>query len=409
MINKLCLLLLISIQPAIAQQQQQAALPAIPKDGFYNIVLTPDIVAACTDKRLADVRIYEGIPKPMLDAMSEVPYILRQESKGYDRQSFREFPMLENKQVIKGTSTLVFSNEAGLKLDHFEIIVKNTWVKKKISISGSDDKKNWYALTNEKYFNPETATTDSSGTVLIGTIDIPVTAYRYYRLLINDSATAPLNFIKLGLYDIITEEANYLPIPSPVITTGPTIKLQFGAAYLINKIAFTVTTPALYHRQVTLCTLNGNHFIPVQQFTLITGQPTQVVLDNGVKGKEFYLVVENDDNRPLQISAVNAWQANVYLTAYLEKGKSYIIKAGDTTLQLPRYDLSYFTDSLSGNIPVLHAGKLTQSASPGKVPEVITTFFRNMYWIWGGIVGITILIGILVSLMFREMERKKKQ
>jgi hypothetical protein len=388
MINNLrwCLLFLAGIQPAIAQQQ--AALPAITNNGFYNIALTPDIVAASTGNHFSDVRIYEG--------MAEVPYLLREESNTYD---FRAFQILENKQVIRGTSTLLFSNETGLKLDHFEIIVKNTRVKKKISISGSNDKKTWYAVTEEEYFNPETATTDSSGTALISTIHIPVTDYHYYRLLINDSTTAPLNFIKLGRYNIISREVSYLPIPSPKLIKN---KLQFDASYLINKLSFTITAPALYHRQATLSTASG----PVQQFTLVSGQPAEVVLDNAVKGNEFYLFIDNEDNPPLQISTINAWQANVYLTAYLEKGKTYILKVGDSTLSIPKYDLSYFTDTVKADIPVLHAGKLTRNIN---APEIVYTFFKNRYWIWAGIIGINILLGTLAFFMFREMERKKKQ
>jgi hypothetical protein len=422
MINNLrhwCLIvwLLAGVQPALAQDHvQQAPLPAIKTTGFYNVILTPEIVAGSTGKRFSDVRIYEGVKdNPVLDAMEEVPYLLRQESGGYDHNSFREFQILENKQVPRGNSILLFSNEG--KLDHFEMIVKNTWVRKKINISGSNDRKKWYAVTEEGYFNPETAATDSSGTALISTIHIPATDYRFYRLLINDSATAPLNFIKLGQYNIVSGEARYLPVPAPKLIVNnadkqTVLQLQFAAAYLVNKLSFTITAPALYHRQATLNiaikTSKGVNYIPQQQFTLSSGQPAEVVLDNAVKGKMLYLFIENEDNPALKIDSIHAWQANIYLTAYLEEGKSYILKIGDTTLLPPKYDLSYFTDSLGAAIPSLHTGKLTKSLTPGLVPPVFSGMFRNRYWIWAAMIAISTLIGTLAYLMIRELDKKKK-
>jgi hypothetical protein len=407
MINKILMVmgLLSGLTPLSAQRfVQQAALPAIDTSRLYNIILTPEIIAGSTGLGLPDIRIYEN--------GSEVPYLLQQESDDYDLSSFREFEILENTQVVNGISTLLFRNTG--KLDHFELIVKNAWVTKQLSISGSNDRNKWYAVTEDLSLDLNTASPDKSGTTLTKTIQIPTTDYQYYRLLINDSAAAPLNIIKLGRYNIIPVEASYLSVPAPALIklkeVSPrqtALKIQFSGAYIIRKLSFNISAPALYHRQATLCTASGNTYIPQQQFTLTSNQPVQVVLNNPVKEKNLYLFIDNENNPPLQIAAVKAWQANTYLISYLEKGKAYILKVGDTSLQTPTYDLSYFVDKLD-HVSYLHAGKLVRASTPEQAPAIISTIFKSKIWIWAGIAGINLLIGFLVFKLIKDMQQQKR-
>jgi hypothetical protein len=59
------------------------------------------------------------------------------------------------------------------------------------------------------------------------------------------------------------------------------------------------------------------------------------------------VIVQNEDNPPLQLKTVNAWQQQQYLLAYLEPHESYSLTFGDTSLESPIYDLRYFKDSMA--------------------------------------------------------------
>jgi hypothetical protein len=409
MINKILMVmgLLTGFIPVSAQRfTQQAALPAIDSSRVYNIILTPKITGASKSAELSDIRIYEG--------KTEIPYVIQQEQNNdIDfKKKFVKFDILENKQTPNGISTLIFHNPQSLKLDHFDMYIRNTWVRKQISISGSDDRKKWYAVT-ENFWLDLHGQFDSGINRLIQTVQIPLTDYKYYCLSINDSATKPINIFEIGLYNLIAKEASYIPVPSPSLTKlkeitpkQTVLKLEFSEAYSIHKLTFDITSPNLYHRSATLSTARGNTYIPQQQFTLTSGQPVQIILNNAIKEKTLYLFIENKDNPPLQITDIKAWQLNTYLTAYLEKGKSYMLKTGDSSLQMPEYDFNYYNSLV--NIPTLTPGILRITATQEKSVIITPSIFKSKIWIWAGIAGINLLIGLLVFKLIKDMQKQKR-
>lgn len=390
--------LLTGVLPVSAQRK--AALPDIPASGFYNITLTPEVIAASKGNDLADIRIFQG-------AM-EVPYVLRKETDGFDPSSFKGFEVVENKQVPGGVSTFTFRNT--LRLEHFELLIKNSWVQKQFTLRGSNDNKTWYALTQSALLDLAAASPDSSGTALIKTIYLPPVNYTYLQMLINDSADAPLNILGVGQYAVVPKTASYLPLPAPVITThqiksqhSTRVILDFKNTYIIDKLSFNITAPAFYHRELVLRQPDN-----YQQFTLSSDQPAQLLPETPLRTSRLELHIENGNNPPLEITAVTAFQANTYLTTYLEKGKQYSLEIGDSTLSSPDYDLSYFTANLGGNIPSLTSGKLSECKSTGTVVTT-GTVFNTKVWVWVGIAGIIVLIGFLAFRMINDMQKDNKK
>jgi hypothetical protein len=401
--------LLIGFMPVSAQHfSQQAKLPAIDSSRIYNVIVTPEITGASKSPTLSDIRIYDG--------ETQIPYVLQQDEYDIDfSKKLINFDILENKQTPNGMSTLIFHNKQSLQLDHFDMLIKNTWVKKQISISGSDDRKKWYAVTENFWLELNGSGLDTGRNRFIKTVQIPLTDYKYYCLSINDSTTKPLNIFEIILYNPIPGENTYAPVPSPSLIklkeTAPKqsiFGLKFSGAYSINKIAFDIASPTLYHRSATLCTLGREGYIPLQQLTLASNQPTQIILNSAIKEKALYLIIENEDNPPLQITAIKAWQLNTYLITYLEKGKSYMLKTGDMLLDKPVYDFSYGKGYNNQMPPTLHAGKLFEIPTPEKPAVTTPTLFRSNIWIWAGIAGINILIGFLVFKLIKDMQKQKR-
>ncbi len=174
----------------------QAVIHKVDRSGFYNILLDPALMAHSEAPDYADFRIYQ-------DKKTEVPYLLRTAPIHYDIAAVRSFPVVENKQVANGTSSFIFSNETGNPINYVTLMIKNSWVKKHMNVTGSNDLKQWYGLVPEFVFDPANPQ-----------ILLPSTDYKYLRLLINDSASAPLNITGAGQYYSEVKQTSQLAVPS---------------------------------------------------------------------------------------------------------------------------------------------------------------------------------------------------
>lgn len=412
------LLLLLAAGAANAQNPPrytwQAALPSVPATGFYHIMVTPAIAARVNGR--ADFRILEG--------NKEVPYLLQEQVGGYTTAGFEPFEIADNIQVAGKQSTIVFHNANHYTLDHFEMVLKNARVIKTMRISGSDDKKNWYGVTDAFVFDPASAVPDASGTIVVKTIDIPSSKYTWYQLVINDSTSAPVFIEKIGRYKSDSRATEYTAVPAPVMSTPEAAKyprethlhLKFDQPYLINKLSFNITAPALYRRRVEIVAMDSSestigkppvvHSIRLGEFNLSADQPAQVVLGNGGNYKELVLIVYNDDNPPLQFGAVNAWQQTIWLTANLQQGTAYVIKGGDAALLPPVYDLAYFKDSVPASIPVIQPEAPVNIAVAAMADNKNSslTVFGSKWWIWAALIAIAVFLVFIATKMLKEMQ-----
>lgn len=365
----------------------QAVFENVPGNGFYNILLDPKLLANSEAPGYTDIRIYQ-------DKKSAVPYLFQKEILKYDIDSLRSFTVIENKPVTNGTSSFIFSNETGKPIDYVTLFIKNTWMQQSMTVTGSNDMKEWYGLVPKFSFDPSRPQ-----------INLPHTDYKYIRLLMDDSSQAPLNITGAGQY--YNEQRSTSPLSvfvSGMTVTNAnkvtTIQLAFNKKYVIDNLSFIITAPALYKRQAWV---NG------ESFTLASGQANEIALQNEVKTDTLVIRIENQDNPPLTIENVNAWQIPRYLTAYLEAGKSYQILIGNPTLTAPDYDLSYFADSLKKELPriVVDNESVKPISKPASVAEQGFTLFTSKVWIWLAIIGIIALLGFMALRMLRDMQEKK--
>lgn len=415
--NKYWLILLVLGAGRVSAQQPvftwQASLPPAAQSGFYHIALTPAVAAKLNNSVVPNFRIYQ--------AEKEVPYLLQEQVGGYDVASFEPFDVTDNVRLAGKSSTIVFHNVKGYTLDHFEMVFKNARVIKTMRISGSNDKKNWYGVTDTFVFDPASAVPDSSSTTLVKTIGIPSSNYTWYQLIINDSTSAPVFIEKIGRYRTNSHAMEYTPVPAPKVSVPAgsyphetRLQLNFDQPYLINKLSFNITTPALYRRRAVLMVetkvSDGKKTVvqplDIASFELSSDQPAQVVLTNPGNYSQLFLIVQNDDNPPLQFGGVNAWQQTIWLTANLQQGQSYVLKGGDVHLPAPVYDLAYFKDSVPANIPVI------EPMSPVNIAGAVTeqpsvTVFKSKWWIWLAIIAIGVLLAFFAFKMLKEMQGKK--
>jgi hypothetical protein len=114
----------------------QADIPTVASSGIRNILLNPLLLSKSQAAGYSDFRIYQN-------KKTEVPYLLRKQESHFDIPAVKSFPVIENKQVPNGNSSFIISNETGKSIDHFTLMIKNSWVKKYMNITGSNDLKQW--------------------------------------------------------------------------------------------------------------------------------------------------------------------------------------------------------------------------------------------------------------------------
>ncbi|MBB5439295.1 hypothetical protein HDC92_002982 [Pedobacter sp. AK017] len=190
------------------------------------------------------------------------------------------------------------------------------------------------------------------------------------------------------------------------------VEINFDKAYQIDKLRLTVDGFKFYRREAWLAKKNGDirqkgnqdPYQLMDSFIILSGKTTIIELKGANRYKTLYLIIENEDNLPLTVKKIEAYQQNMHLTAYLEKDKTYILKTGAQDMSFPRYDLSYFNDSISNGVPFIKVGNFSQNKAEVKKA---TTFFNSKAWIWAALTALIGILGYLSYKMIREMQNKK--
>jgi hypothetical protein len=104
------------------------------------------------------------------------------------------------------------------------------------------------------------------------------------------------------------------------------------------------------------------------------------------------------------IKNIKAYQKNIELITYLEKDKRFVIKAGQQNLLLPRYDLSYFNDSISNTVPFISVSGLKKNPDQEQIRDSAPI---KKSWMWTAIGLLILFLGYLSYYMVKDMQRKK--
>lgn len=406
MIKKwISVIILCSSLNAFGQQDfsWEAKLPVPDTTGYYHIAITPAVSARAYRAGNWDLRIFSGT--------KEVPYVLNQDFlKDNNTNSFKAFgmPLLEVKPNV--ATTVIFEQGMQKSLSEFGLRYTNTTVRKKIVLTASNDKVTWYALREPFLLDPASAVL--IGTLREETISIPTSSFRYYKLVINDSASAPLQINCVGYRSIpqLFPTHTEVPVVTWKLLPGKDRKedkylIDLHDSYPVSHLIVKVKAPVMYHRNAKLTAPVQSFERTLSEFTLSSEVPgLKVILPSQQTYDSIYLTIPNGDNPPLELEEVTVWQHTYYLIAYLEKGKEYALKGGDVRLSIPKYDVEHFKEvyaSLAQHMIQPEAPVLKMKP----VAEASATFFNSKWWVWAGIGFIIVLLGFVVIRMMRDLKK----
>jgi hypothetical protein len=386
------------------QWAAEAPLPAVTDSAFYSIPLPPSITGL-VENDFKNLRIID-------EAGREVPYLMWLEMEKTTEPQFIEYILQKSQR--KGCCTiLTWANNDKDNLDKIYLEVKQAETIKNATMVGSDDGETWYALKDSFTLG---GASNSGSTTRMDVVDFALSNYALYRIVINDSTSAPLNVVKAGYYKITANYGSYVEVPIESMKSADSVKdrstwltIRFDTTHSVDKIDFEIAGPSFYKREATLFekeaydTKKGKveYLSPIYRFDIISTHRASLATPR--RKEELYVQIMNENNQPLQVKSLKAWQRRRYVKSWLEPGHTYKIAIGGDSLKHPVYDIGFFSDRVSAELRELQPGEVKLLIKP-VVASATPTYFTNRNIVWVAIILVVAVLGTMSVRMIREKE-----
>lgn len=405
MTKRICLLLsglMLSIAGQAQSFRLQASVNPVQQSGFQRILLPPDVVGHL-NANLTDIRLYDS-------QRQETPYLLIREQPT-SKVPFTDYELVSKQLRPNVSTTLVIRNQTKRPINVLELAIKNTNVRKKAQLSGSSDAKSWYGIDDDIWISPSQ---NSTTTTQMKHISFPLSDYTYYKLTINDSLSTPLNILRIGYYHPVVSSGAYTAISNLSFAQRDSsdrhsyIRLTPSKGTRFDKLTIFVKATTPFRRQASIGQFRtrklkrgriDHWFKVIRTFDLSLADSNEVDLP-GIKANDLFIVIANDDNPPLVIRDVRAYQLTTYLLANLTAGQSYQLHFSADNMASPIYDLTPFKPITPVNQPVINIGTLQPIDSNHEQPG---SFFSDSRIIWPALGLVLLLLGVMSYRMLREM------
>lgn len=380
----------------------QAPVDTVQHSGYHRILLPPDVVGQL-NANLTDIRLYDSQRK-------EVPYVLiRQQPK--QASSFADYSIVSKQSRPNVATTLIIRNQVKSRITSLSLVLKNTNVGKKAQLSGSSDAQNWYAIDDAIWLGPSQNPINTTETKQIS---FPLSDYEYYRLVVNDSVSTPLNILRVGHYTQQAVAGAYSTIPNLSFSQRDSsdkstyIHLIRSTDARFDKLTISIKAFTPFRRLAEIGQFHTrkskrgrtNRWFEVIRSVELSSTDSNVVYLPGLKAKDLYVVIANDDSPPLVIQDVRAYQLTTYLLASLTAGQRYQLHFSSDNVVAPIYDQTPFKTVNPSNQPVVSVGNLQSNS------EQTTSFFTDSRIIWPALGLVLLVLGVLSYRMLREMGKE---
>ena len=376
------------------------------KDQWHKIELPVEIFSKIKPD-FSDIRII-GLTKE--NDTLEVPYIINEGSEKVSAKKM-DFSLLNQSKNENGFFyTYELTNESTINQLTLDFSEKNfDW---RVSLQGSQNQDEWFSILEDyRVLAIDNELTRFSFTKLI----FPNSRYRYYRLHIDTKNKPNLISTTLSMNDTIQGKFRLYEKTKTLVSEEKALKqtiidIDLQLPVPVSMLTFFIKDTIDYFRPITIKYLqdstksqDGWNYIysTLQAGTLNSFEKNKFHLNNIVL-KKIKLIIENDDNRPLQIDSVRI-EGNVYsLEARFDKPAKYFLLYGNTDASKPKYDITRFTEKIPSSLTLVETGDEEMKNKIGiseKAP-----LFENKMWLW---LIMTITIIILGWFSFKMMQEKK--
>ena len=372
----------------------QAQLDTVTESGFYNITLSPGVLAKCKNEA-DDIRIKD-------DGNNDAPYILYTETARPNEETFTEFPL----SYSENRTAVIINNILPNSLDKLFLLIKNSEAQRLAILSGSNDAVHWFVIKENIILQNEY---DAGNDAFVQSVSFPPSSYKYFRISMPGKNILPLNIVKAGVYRSSFSGIVYDALPPAAVVQKDSsdkrsyVYISFDDNYVIDKLSLRLSG-AKYYRRKTIVYEKNTINSPLSEDTLSSAKPAGIEFH--VKTNRLLVVIDNKDNTPLTVESAAAFQLHTSLTAYLDAGKSYALYFGDSTASAPSYDLQYFNDSIGSNIHSLAVKAITKANA--LAPANAKKNDAGKWLLWGVIIAVLLLLLYFSFRMIKDISHKTK-
>jgi hypothetical protein len=421
---KTIFVLSISFVHANAQNfKSKAKVNAVKNSGYYKIKLGSAITANAQNQ-FTDLRLFD-------DDGLEVPYLLKKDNLNTSSNSFSNFEYTQVKNE-NGQQIITVQNPNNLELNNLEIRMANADADRLVKISGSTNNTDWYVVKDKFYF---TNSGKDNASEIYRVLEFPTTTYAYYKIEIKNKNNDPLNIKSIGQSKLSSVENNLQLVSEFKYTIKDSsdkntyIFCTNAPANCIDKLSFKIPAPDMYLRTCTFYkneqnNTNDDAYIsasvarkkmydrnnnsPSWQFDLNSNQKGSVYINDYLANEKidsFTIVIANNDNAPLKIESITASQLASYSIAKLEANKNYYLYFGDSTIEMPHYDLVYFENKIPKEMEIISTGPVIDKAIKTK-DEYSGT--KDKYIVWIGLAIVSAILIYLTTNMMKKISAENK-
>lgn len=388
-INIIILLCYLTISEGWAQPTHKVILPVVDADAFYAIDL-PHQVLGTVRTDFADIRIKNS-------ENQEIAWLLQEDVRSGQGSEFIPFQTTVT-FVPRRTNVLITANNA--PLSSFILKIKNADTEKEATLSGSNDRKKWFTVKDRFLISN---ISNSNRTEALLNLTFPLSDYKYYKMDINDSLSAPLYIVEAGrMKNENYHEQNLQEVPLQTIRIDQQgkrteIHLIYPFRYQIEHLAFFISSPRFFSRELRVefpCVAS------VGTLSHLNSMPQ--IIPVGILADTLQMSVNNGDDQPLIIDSIKTFIRKFYLVSALKKGERYTLTYGDKDVTFPQYDLS-FEQQLPDSITHLQLGNIEQITRTEEQSEPSSKWMYafKTYGIWLIIAVVILQILLMVKKLLK--------
>lgn len=401
-IKVIFILIFLITQASFAQNfKYKSQLSPVNKNEFYKIEVSPEVVAR-SKYFLADLRIIG-------EDGTEIPYIINNEVASFYEQDFNVYPIIENSS--KGnTQTIVIDNSSMQAINNLVVEMSNAEGEKKIRISGSNDRKNWFMVHQGFTFE---IPSDENSTKIYKALNFPMSDYKWFSIAIADTMPLSLNILRIGNYTQKKFFGNYSKLSNVNFKQKDSsdkksyLNISLNEPNLMDKLTLLISKPEQYLRNtkayIKYSSDKSLPNFPTVTHTLNSDFENSFSINSQAKISNILLIIDNNDNQALKIDSISLLQLKTYLLAKLESGKKYFIQFGDSTLESPDYDLKYFENKIPHNIAILVHQSI--ETNPRAKESALKIKSNNALFIWIGLGVVGLLLAFMSYKMLKEVKK----
>lgn len=403
------LLLLLSTHFANGQEFKfEAKLDSIPSSGYCELPLKPEVSSQLQD-HCGDLRIYdtEGV---------EVPYLLEKEQWSVRSSAFEEFKIIEKNYNSSWRWESVYIVEATTKdlIDRLYLSIANFEARKRLRLSGSDDKDQWYII-KDGYTIYGAQNDTSSATIKV--LRFPKSNYQFYKIEVDDFwEKDPIDVKSAGYYTTKKIEGELTEVPSISIYVGDSaetkrtvINIDMGGNQFLDRVTLNFADTGNYYRKAHLRKQFWTSDTTWDFRTIQTKWLSSTSLNEfqfpTQRTERLRIEIENKDDRPLDLQGCVLEQLSMKLICALDSNSTYLLKFGSDSSYVPEYDLKYFREDLPAQMPQVSITDITKVDLVSPVAEELR-LFENPTVLWSVIGLVIVLLGYIALRMLSDKSPK---